>query len=140
MYIQENTTTIKKYTLGRSERVKSRKIIDQIFKEGNSFFVYPLRTYFKFIEGEGNLKAGFTVSSRNFRKAVERNRIKRLMRETYRLQKNILINHISVGKDLAIFFLYAGKDIADYGMIKEKMAESLQKMSRIIDESAASNS
>lgn len=139
MYIQGNTITKKRYTLGKSQRIKGRKVIDQIFKEGSSFLVYPIRTYYHFIEGDGNLKAGFTVSSRNFRKAVARNRIKRLMRESYRIQKTELMISIPNGVDVAIFFLYTGKDIADFELIREKMSASLQNLSRIIDENTSAN-
>ena len=139
MYIEENNIT-KKNTLGKSERVRSLKDIDRLFKEGNSFLIYPLRIYYHFIKGEGNYKAGFTASSRNFSKAVDRNRIKRLIRESYRLQKHEFLNRQLPEVDLLIFFLYVGKDIPDFILIKEKMGATLQTLSKIIDENAASAS
>ena len=79
-----------RYTLGKEERLKSRKLIDQLFKEGKSFSSFPFRVVWKYLPSASDsfLKAGFTVSTKHFKKAVDRNRIRRLMKEAYRLQKN----------------------------------------------------
>jgi len=78
------------------------------------------------------LQAGFTVSSRNFKKAVDRNRIKRLMRECYRLQKNALKNSLEKNnKMLAIFFIYRGNDMPVYNDIFDKMGDALNRLEKI---------
>ena len=75
------------------------------------------------------LQAGFGVSARTFKKAVERNRIKRLTREAYRLQKISLQQTLELrGKHLAVFFLYTGKDLPAYELIKDKMKAVLQQL------------
>ena len=76
-----------------------------------------------------SLQAGFGVSARTFKKAVERNRIKRLTKEAYRLQKNDLQQTLeSRGRKLAVFFLYTGKDLPAYELIKDKMKVVLQQL------------
>ena len=81
-----------KFSLHKNERLKSRKDMDRLFNEGNHFFHYPLRILWqkKVDEGDYHIQAGFTVSSRKYRKAVTRNRLKRKIRETYRYQKEHL--------------------------------------------------
>ena len=73
------------------------------------------------------------MGTRQFKKAVDRNRIKRLMREAYRLQKNEL-KELLIGKQksLALFVIYTGKTIPDYPFVFEKMGKVLQKLSEEI--------
>ena len=79
------------------------------------------------------LQAGFTVSTRHFKKAVNRNRIRRLMRESYRLQKNNLLNILQENhKNLAVFFIYTGNELPQYKDVFEKIGSSLQRLEKII--------
>ncbi len=79
------------------------------------------------------LQATFSVSSKNFKKAVERNRIKRVMREAYRLQKNSLQNQLKADqKNLAIFIIYNDKKLPEFENIFEKMHGALDRLSKII--------
>jgi ribonuclease P protein component len=81
------------------------------------------------------LQAGFTVSARNFKKAVDRNRIKRLMREAYRLQKNPLREHLQESrKSIAVFFVYTGNELPQYDVVFEKINAALQKLEKLIIE------
>ena len=80
------------------------------------------------------LQAGFGASSRNFKKAVDRNRIKRLSREAYRLQKQPLLDRLKEkGLSMAVFFIYTGKDLPDYGIVTEKIGVALQKLIREVE-------
>jgi ribonuclease P protein component len=75
------------------------------------------------------LQAGFGASSRYFKKAVDRNRIKRLGREAYRLQKEPLLRRLEEkGLCLAVFFIYTGKDLPDYPTVTQKIGVVLQKL------------
>jgi len=137
----------KQFTLGRDERLKSRKQIEKLFAEGKSFVVNPFRVYFLF---DGTLNAqrsvfnvqfGVGVSAKNFKKAVDRNRIKRLTRETWRLQKNELSKKIkTTQKQLNVFFIYTGKELPDFITVKGKVAVALKKLADKIDENVSTNS
>jgi ribonuclease P protein component len=87
-----------------------------------------------------HLQCGVGVSVRNFKKAVDRNRIKRLTREAYRLQKTALVQKM---KDhprvLCLFLIYTGKELPAFTLVKEKLALILQKLIIIADENIAAD-
>ncbi len=124
----------KKFTLGKSERLKSRKQIEQLFKSGQRFVIPPFRVFFSIQAGQQSsdfspLQAGFGASSRNFKTAVERNRIKRLAREAYRLQKNILYGKLKEQeRKLNVFFIYTGKALPSYSEVYNSITMALSKL------------
>lgn len=129
----------KQFTIGRNERLKSRKQIEQLFAEGKSFVVSPFRIYFdEKIDVRHpilNIQFGIGVSSKNFKRAVDRNRIKRLTREAWRLQKNELKQELKTsGKQLNVFFIYTGKELPDFTIMKVKVGVALKKLSEKINE------
>jgi len=123
-----------RFTFKPVEKLKSRKLIQQLFKEGKSFKNFPFRViYFQPEKNLSHLQTAFSVSSKIFKKAVDRNRIKRLMREAYRLQKIPLQNELEIkGKYLAVFIIYTANELPVYDSISEKMAAALQHLEKII--------
>lgn len=117
------------HTLGKTERLKSRKTIAGLFAQGKKMMIFPFRLVYLVKEGGYELKAGFTVSSANFPKAVDRNRIKRLSREAYRLQKSRLeemlkINRLSVN----LFFIYTGRELPAFSAVQKTVQALLNKL------------
>jgi ribonuclease P protein component len=93
-----------------------------LFLEGKSISLHPLRAIYLVTPSNHLLQAGFTVSGKKFKKAVDRNRLKRLLRETYRLQKNDLETLLKYkGVKLIVFFIYTGKEIAEYEVVNKQM-------------------
>jgi ribonuclease P protein component len=122
---------VKKFTLKKAERLKRRKIIEQLFGEGRAVTAFPIRVQFKMVDEllAVSLQAGFSVSSRNFKRAVDRNRIKRLMREAYRLQKAPLEQALQTKqRRLALFLIYTGKELPEFALVKEKVDLVLKKL------------
>jgi ribonuclease P protein component len=152
-----NFTVLEKkyrYTLGKNERLKSRKAIDQLFAVGKSFSLFPFKVLYsktianhtdKETDGQrptidGQLKCAFSVSKRYFKKAVYRNRIKRLMREAYRLQKMDLQNQLHQNnKNVSVFILYISKELPDHALIVSKMNAVLKRLEKIINEDTVGN-
>lgn len=130
-----------RFTLGKDERLKRRKIIEQLFNKGKNINVFPFRVHYMPGNISSPVQAGFTVSSRHFKKAVDRNRIKRLMREAWRLQKNTLQEKLSAAhKHLVVFLVYTGKDILPWETANEKIAVILNKLTSIADEMVVTGS
>ncbi len=125
----------KKLTLGKNERLKSRKLIDQLFSEGKKFGIAPFRIFYLHTSSEKPvLQCGVGVSSKNFKKSVERNKIKRLMREAYRLQKSLLADCIKEKNySLNMFVIYTGKELPVYADVHDKMKKILDKLCDILN-------
>ena len=125
-----------RFTLGRDQRLKSRKQIERLFREGKSMHVFPFRLHYALQpleEGRETLQAGFGAARRNFKKAVDRNRIKRLTREAYRLRKEPLYLLLKErGMALSLFFIYTGKELPDHGLVSGKIAVALEKLMKEI--------
>ena len=120
--------------------MKSRKQIERLFREGRSFTLSAFKVFYTLDQGfdeSGSVpvKAGVTVSTRNFKKAVDRNRIKRLLRESIRLQKAALEQQLTDKKQcLQFFIIFTGRNLPDFPFVKEKTAAILQKLSVIANE------
>ncbi len=128
-------------TFKKEEKLKSRKLIEVLFKQGTSFSIFPLRVlYFFSEENIAPVQAGFAVSGKHFKKAVDRNRVKRLMREAYRLQKNNLTASLKKNKKcMAVFFIYTTNKILPYKEVAEKIESALTRLNKIVDEAIVAN-
>ena len=130
-----------RYFFKKEDKLKSRKAIDAVFKDGQSFSNYPLKVIWLPQNARETLQAAVGVSSRNFKKATDRNRIKRLMREAYRLQKAQLQDHLlAKEKNVSVFFLYVGKELPLYPLVFEKMGSALKRLVKFVDEKPERNS
>ena len=121
----------KPFGLGKKEKLKSRKQIDTLFASGKSFTVFPIRVTYRFVSSadEHLAQIGVTVSKRYFKKAVDRNKVKRLLREAYRLQKADLAGQLQQSKLKAyLFFIYTDKTIASFDGFKTAMSACLRKL------------
>lgn len=137
--IQLDTTP--RYFYKKADKLKSRKAIDEIFGKGKSISHFPLKIIWLTHQREATLQAGVGVSSRNFKKAVDRNRVKRLLREAYRLQKQVLQDHLDTNNiNMSVFFLYVGKELPEYAVIYQKMGTALNHLIKCSHDNLEKNS
>lgn len=111
------------------ERLKSRKAIAALFKDGQSFMAYPLRVVWMPAEipEAAPVQMAVSVSKRFFKTAVQRNLLKRRIREAYRLHKHELLENMqTAGKNISLMLIYVGKEPLEY----EEIAAGVRKMIR----------
>ena len=122
------------FSYPKIEKLKSKKIIDLLFSEGKSVGKYPLRLVYVQHDFEENvpLKMGVSVSKKYFKKAVDRNYYKRLLRESYRLNKQLLAENLD--KKYCCMFFYQTSDKLSHSEINEKTIQLFEKFLKIIRE------
>jgi ribonuclease P protein component len=132
-----NFAVLKQFTLSRHERLKSRKQIDKLFSDGKYFNMPPLRIGY-ILEPAGeqdHLQLGVGVSGRYFKKAVERNRVKRLLRESWRLQKTELADlAMQHGRSLKVFIIFTGRELPAYSLIYVKVGTAIAQLRTLFHE------
>lgn len=110
----------------REERLKSRKVIKTLFLQGRTLVKYPIKVYYIPKNELKASKATFAVPKKNFSHAVTRNRIKRQMREAYRLHKHLLKENN--GSNFVLLFLYIAKEIPQYDQLLLSMDSLLKNL------------
>ncbi|MDO5637490.1 MAG: ribonuclease P protein component [Myroides sp.] len=109
-------------TYPKTEKLKKKKYIDLLFSEGRTVTKYPLRlVYVPVKELDTPLQMGVSVSKKYFKKAVDRNYFKRVLRECYRLNKELLLNDLQ--EPYVLMFFYQTKERLTYQEIEEKTKE-----------------
>lgn len=124
---------MKQFTLTPNERLKSRKQIDLLFQAGKNFRVGPIKVIFRQEQcGIEALQFGVSAPSRNFKKAVDRNRIKRLMREAWRLNCiDLKLELQKMSKYLVVFFIFSGRELPNYNEVEEKTIKAIGKLQEL---------
>lgn len=119
-------------TFSKEERLCSRKLIEKVAKEGNSFLVHPFKVILLPTELESKfpVQVLMSVAKKKFPRAVDRNRIKRLMREAYRINKQMLYKSLEEKNEkLALMLIFIGSGLPEYKLTEDKIILILQRLS-----------
>ncbi|WP_026899304.1 ribonuclease P protein component [Daejeonella oryzae] len=127
------------YTFNKEERLCSKKLLEKLFHSGSSFLLYPYRIVWLAEKFAADVPAQvvISVSKRKFKKAVERNLIKRRIREIYRLNKSEFLYPYLSKSELQILLAinYIGKDISDYALMEKKLKLALEQLRNLSSKS-----
>ncbi len=118
-------------TLTKDERLRKKQIIEDLFSTGKTFHIYPFTVVWKNTEHDSVSPAQvlFSVSKKKFRKAVDRNKIKRLLREAYRKNKDHLYKTLNKSGNKCVFaIVYTGNEILPYIEIEQKIISVLKRL------------
>lgn len=121
-----------RFTFNHSERLKFRKQIETLFQNGEAFSVYPFRVVYSCTHireaQDAPARAGFSVPKKKMRHAVQRNRIKRLLKEAWRHEKHHIYPLIPTDKQLHLFFIFVGKEIQDWTTTEKAMSKIIPNL------------
>lgn len=124
---------VMQFSYPKNEKLKSQKTIDLLFSQGKSVSKYPLRLVYVENTDENNSEKvlmGVSVSKKYFKKAVDRNYFKRVLRECYRLNQNVLKENLE--KSYAFMFFYQTKEKLSYQEIEEKTIQLFEKFKETV--------
>jgi len=115
----------------KAERLKSRKAIQHLFESGSSQFQYPIKFVFRIFpasEERPAVRAGVSVSKRNFKKAVDRIRIKRQLRELFRLHKQRLYHQLNDDQHMDLMIIFVGKQAEPYQKMEKAYLQVIDSL------------
>jgi len=129
------------YTFRKEERLCSRKHLDLLFKNGSSFLLYPFRVSYLFIDQPADVPAQVVINvpKKRYKRAVDRNLLKRRIREAYRLNKqNQLYLPLPTDKGLLLFSIqFVGKDKYEFSFIEKKLISTFKRFQNLINPNEA---
>nr|WP_315418887.1 ribonuclease P protein component [uncultured Pedobacter sp.] len=124
------------YTFKKEERLCSRKHLDLLFKNGSSFLLYPFRISYLFVDAPANVQAQVVINvpKKRYKRAVDRNLLKRRIREAYRLNKqDKFYMSLPADRGLLLFSIqFVGKDKYEFAFIEKKLIATFKRFQNLI--------
>lgn len=117
----------------KKERLSNKKMIDALFLKGASFHLYPFAVKY-LLDPRAEVdchQVMVSISKKRFKRAVDRNRLKRLIREAYRLNRSHLLPRDAEHGFFSIAYIYVAKEMHDFAFIEQKLKDTLGRLSQI---------
>ncbi len=124
-------------TLGKNQRLKGKKVVAEIFGgKKKTLSSFPFRAFYSVEKSDSPIsKFGFSVSKKRFKKAVDRNKIKRLIKEAVRLNKTILEKELyKQSKSLNTMIVFNGDSMPNFNLVEVKIKDLLSRLAQSINE------
>ncbi len=125
------------FFLGANRRLKREKQIETLFREGKAFSVFPIRIIWILrnrAEEAEPLRVGFSASKKRFKRAVDRGRVKRLMREAFRQQQSQLWPLIADDKQLHLFLICTGNELPGFVSVNQALLQGIEKLKKLLSD------
>ena len=113
------------FTFPKSEKLRLKKDLEKLFAEGSSYFKYPVAVRFLKFEGKGTNLCAVSVPKKRFKKAIDRNRLKRQLREVYRLNKHTIQNEHCY---FHLMFVYSTNEKLEFKIIEKAMLKLMKNL------------
>ena len=126
------------FKFGKAEHLKSEKSISLLITDGFSFVIFPLKIRWILVPKNEkiSIKCAFSVPKRKFKKAVDRNYIKRIMREAYRTNKSELVSLFEKNElQMHLLLTFIGDDVPNFQYIESKIILTLQRLIKLHEKS-----
>ena len=122
------------YTFSKNERLRRKKMVDKLFVKGKSLMAFPLRIQYMLVDklDDAAVQILISVPKKRFKRAVDRNLIKRRIKEAYRLNKQTLLTEVPEDKTLLIACIYSNNEIFAYEVIEKAMLKGIGKLKGVI--------
>lgn len=120
------------FSLKKREILRSKKQIKELFQNGSSFFIYPFKVYHNNSGSSECPMVLFSVPKKNLKRAVDRNLIRRRMREVYRLNKSLLISGVDTPFSLSLTLIYISDKVLNYSDIDLKLKQVLIRLNKTL--------
>lgn len=124
-----------KFRFTKQEKLTGETVVTELFLQGASFIAYPVRVVWSASKSEDSpsLKVLMSVPKKKLKHAVDRNRVKRLLREAYRLHKEELTTMVTVQQlQVRMAFVWIPNEVLDYAKVERKVIDALSKMQKLL--------
>lgn len=128
-----------RYTLGKAERISRDTDIQALFRQGKALSCFPVRVLYLLLPAQSGfppIRAGFTAPKKSYRRSVDRARAKRLLRESWRLQRHALDEHLPEGQHLHVFLILTAKALPDYATVFKATGKALTQLAAALNPQA----
>jgi len=118
------------FSLKKHEILRSKKYIKELFDNGSSFFIYPFKVYYLVNENQVENMVLFSVPKKHLKLAVDRNLVRRRIREAYRLNKSLLNSGVENPFSLSMTLIYIANSVISYNEIEPKLKQVFVRLNK----------
>jgi ribonuclease P protein component len=118
------------FSLKKHEILRSKKNIKELFDNGSSFFIYPFKVYYLYVENQDANMVLFSVPKKHLKHAVDRNLVRRRLKEAYRLNKSMIKSGTDIPFSLSLTLIYIAESVISYADIESKLKQVFVRLNK----------